>query len=310
MNHESMFGHALSVIEDPLADEAEELPEGDQEKGADDVPPSSAETLRAYGKHSFYAFLNLLNAVVDGSIDSNKYEDSCRVIVGNRGYVCYTLERVIAQATRQLGVLANNVLFRECLEARSMGTNAAVVPDGTSVDADVLPDALPAKPVPDEATTPTESFHDFAIAVRRRELPEDTEIIMAQCCTGGANGDLWIAAEIFPAVKAKEETDKQEQEDPQHAGADKMADEDAVQEDGAEEKKQEASSAPLEAQEANGDSPPDPAVRVSPDEPVEVVAVKDEPTLGPGPASLGATDPGGADIDGGEPPAKKLRKEE
>lgn len=42
----------------------------------------------------FSTYISQLYGFVDGSLDSTKYEDSCRNILGNKSYTLYTLDKV------------------------------------------------------------------------------------------------------------------------------------------------------------------------------------------------------------------------
>ena len=43
---------------------------------------------------AYQAFLGQLFALVDGSIDAARYEESCRLLLGNHAYVLFTLDKV------------------------------------------------------------------------------------------------------------------------------------------------------------------------------------------------------------------------
>ncbi len=52
--------------------------------------------------------MSQLFSLMDGSIDSNKYEDMCRHLLTNRGYFVYTLDKVIQQLLKSLQSMAND----------------------------------------------------------------------------------------------------------------------------------------------------------------------------------------------------------
>ena len=57
---------------------------------------------------SYQAFLGLVGALVDGSCDSNRYEEGCRALLGNRSYVVYTLDKLLQHLITALQKMAND----------------------------------------------------------------------------------------------------------------------------------------------------------------------------------------------------------
>ena len=47
-------------------------------------------------------------ALVDGSIDAQRYEDSCRLLLGNHAYLMFTLDKVIQQTLKCLQAMVND----------------------------------------------------------------------------------------------------------------------------------------------------------------------------------------------------------
>ena len=59
----------------------------------------------------YNSFMSQLFSLMDGSIDNNKYEDTCRQLLTNRGYFVYTLDKVIQQLLKCLQAMANDENF-------------------------------------------------------------------------------------------------------------------------------------------------------------------------------------------------------
>ena len=70
----------------------------------------SSSILESKDKHLpvYNGFMSQLFSLMDGSIDSNKYEDSCRQLLTNKGYFVYTLDKVIQQLLKCLQAMAND----------------------------------------------------------------------------------------------------------------------------------------------------------------------------------------------------------
>jgi hypothetical protein len=56
----------------------------------------------------YNAFLSGLLALVDGSMESSRFEDFTRQLLGNKSYIVYTLDKVIAQLVKCLQSMAND----------------------------------------------------------------------------------------------------------------------------------------------------------------------------------------------------------
>ena len=56
----------------------------------------------------YNAFMSQLFSLMDGSIDGNKYEDTCRQLLSNKGYFVYTLDKIIQQLLKCLQSMAND----------------------------------------------------------------------------------------------------------------------------------------------------------------------------------------------------------
>ena len=82
---------ATSEPEPPL----EPMDEDPLEKSASAAEaPETPSALRRYGASAYLAFLNLVNALMDGSTENGRYEESCRQLLGNRGYIVTGIDKV------------------------------------------------------------------------------------------------------------------------------------------------------------------------------------------------------------------------
>ncbi len=52
-------------------------------------------------KDKFQTFLKLLNSLMLGQKEQSVFEDECRALFGVQTYVLFTLDKVIAQLTKQ-----------------------------------------------------------------------------------------------------------------------------------------------------------------------------------------------------------------
>lgn len=53
-------------------------------------------------------FLSQVQGLVEGSVDNARFEEFCRTLLGNKSYVLYTLDKLIAQAVKHLQAMAND----------------------------------------------------------------------------------------------------------------------------------------------------------------------------------------------------------
>lgn len=66
---------------------------------------------RRGGLHSrplYNSFLGQLMGSIEGSLDSNRYEEGLRLLLGNKSFVLLTLDKVVQQALKSLQVMAND----------------------------------------------------------------------------------------------------------------------------------------------------------------------------------------------------------
>ena len=59
-------------------------------------------------KPPYQAFLGQLYALIEGAIDGNRYEDSCRQLLGNESYTLFGLDKVIQQTLKCLQAMTND----------------------------------------------------------------------------------------------------------------------------------------------------------------------------------------------------------
>lgn len=53
-------------------------------------------------------FLGQVHSLVEGSMDNARFEDFCRMVLGNKSYVLYTLDKIISQMMKHLQAMAND----------------------------------------------------------------------------------------------------------------------------------------------------------------------------------------------------------
>ena len=70
----------------------------------------SGKLINRYG-----VYLGQLYAHVGGTIDSNKYEESCRSLLGNRAFILYTLDKVIISIIKCLQAMANDDIVNKLI---------------------------------------------------------------------------------------------------------------------------------------------------------------------------------------------------
>ncbi|KAI9922063.1 hypothetical protein PsorP6_000999 [Peronosclerospora sorghi] len=65
----------------------------------------------------YQAFVSQLYALIDGSVDSAKYEDSCRSLMGSTSYFLFTMDKLVTQVLKQMQHLANDDTCQELTKA-------------------------------------------------------------------------------------------------------------------------------------------------------------------------------------------------
>jgi histone deacetylase complex regulatory component SIN3 len=59
-------------------------------------------------KQVYNYFMSQVLALVEGTVDNARFEEFCRSLLGNKSYVLYTLDKLIAQAVKHLQAMAND----------------------------------------------------------------------------------------------------------------------------------------------------------------------------------------------------------
>jgi hypothetical protein len=90
---------------------------------------------------AYQSFLGQLFAAIDGSIDSNRYEESCRQLLGNKSFMLITLDKVVHHALKCLQAMTNddnvNKLIGLFVYHRCRGIAAAASSTSTSASTSV-----------------------------------------------------------------------------------------------------------------------------------------------------------------------------
>lgn len=74
------------------------------------APASGAHTADSEGpgKPVYNYFLGQVLSLVEGTLDNGRFEEFCRSLLGNKSYVLYTLDKLIAQTVKHLQAMAND----------------------------------------------------------------------------------------------------------------------------------------------------------------------------------------------------------
>lgn len=64
----------------------------------------------------YQAFLSKLYALIDGSIDSTKYEDCCRSLMGSTSYFLFTMDKLVTLVLKQMQQLAHDDTSQQLLK--------------------------------------------------------------------------------------------------------------------------------------------------------------------------------------------------
>jgi paired amphipathic helix protein Sin3a len=67
---------------------------------------SAAETDNSKPVYNY--FLGQVMSMVEGTLDNARFEEFCRTLLGNKSYVLYTLDKLVAQAVKHLQAMAND----------------------------------------------------------------------------------------------------------------------------------------------------------------------------------------------------------
>eukprot|EP00605_Chrysophyceae_sp_TOSAG23-4_P002229 GSChrysophyteH1.ASY1.ANO1.2472.1 assembled CDS len=68
-------------------------------------------------KSAYSMWFGQLLGLLDTTLDSARYEDSCRQLLGNRSYALFTLDKLVAQCFKTLQQMANEELFNKLVGA-------------------------------------------------------------------------------------------------------------------------------------------------------------------------------------------------
>lgn len=82
-------------------------------KSAEIVPDKqlgieSQDVSSSVKKSVYPTFIGQVHALIEGSIDSNRFEDFCRSILGNKSYVLFTIDKIVHQLIKHLQAMAND----------------------------------------------------------------------------------------------------------------------------------------------------------------------------------------------------------
>ena len=72
-----------------------------------------------------------LYSLVEGSIDTARFEESVRQLLGHKAYVLYTLDKVVQQTLRSLQVLGNDDNFNRLVGVFVYHRTRAAVAEGS-----------------------------------------------------------------------------------------------------------------------------------------------------------------------------------
>jgi histone deacetylase complex regulatory component SIN3 len=71
---------------------------------------------------------------VEGSMDATRYEDGCRQLMGNKAYLLYTLDKVVANILKQLHNMVSEEAFEKLrVSCRDDGECGGVMPGDSTV---------------------------------------------------------------------------------------------------------------------------------------------------------------------------------
>ena len=77
----------------------------------DDEATMVSGNTKAYG--GYFSYLSQLDSLLDGSIDSARYEETCRELLGNKSYMLFTMDKVVQQCLKTLQQMANEENFNK-----------------------------------------------------------------------------------------------------------------------------------------------------------------------------------------------------
>ena len=87
----------------------------DDENDRNAIDPGTGTGVNSKLINRYGVYLGQLYAHLGGTIDSNKYEESCRSLLGNRAFVLYTLDKVIISIIKCLQAMANDDIVNKLI---------------------------------------------------------------------------------------------------------------------------------------------------------------------------------------------------
>lgn len=100
-----------------ICEQAKKIRENNVAHPMKDIAGADSETedsvLSKHVKAGYDGFIGLVCALLDSSMDTPRYEEGCRQLMGNASYILYTMDKLIGQILKQLQVLANDETFEK-----------------------------------------------------------------------------------------------------------------------------------------------------------------------------------------------------
>lgn len=124
----------------------------------------------------YQAFVSKLYALIDGSIDSTKYEDSCRSLMGSTSYFLFTMDKLVSQVLKQMQHMSTDETCQELLKLYSeqyaedsidldayLAKTKSIFEGEGAYRLEFKPGVLRRTPLEARAMTPAASSADFKI---------------------------------------------------------------------------------------------------------------------------------------------------
>lgn len=100
-----------------ICEQAKKIRESNVAHPMKDIAAADSEAedhvLSKHVKAGYDGFIGLVCALLDSSMDTPRYEEGCRQLMGNASYILYTMDKLIGQILKQLQVLANDETFEK-----------------------------------------------------------------------------------------------------------------------------------------------------------------------------------------------------
>lgn len=148
----------------------------------------------------YQAFLSKLYALIDGSIDSTKYEDCCRSLMGSTSYFLFTMDKLVTLVLKQMQQLSNDDTSQQLLKVFTEQNELK-----KSSSADVATDAVAAYLSKTKAVFEGEGAYriEFYPGVLRR-TPLEGHSAITPMARGGADSASFKIWAPSPRVKPQE----------------------------------------------------------------------------------------------------------